>query len=68
MSETIYTSKGPLETSNAIEPRGGSARHTLPVVIEKLALSQVSRERTCNGCWKRAGAFELWTLCPTDLS
>ena len=31
-------------------------------------LAQVSREGTCNGFWLRAGAFELWTLCPTDLS
>ena len=29
-------------------------------------LIQVSREEVCNGCWGRAGAFELWTLCPTD--
>ena len=29
-------------------------------------LTQVSREEVCNGCWVRAGAFELWTLCPTD--
>ena len=29
-------------------------------------LAQVSREGSCNDCWWRAGAFELWTLCPTD--
>ena len=30
------------------------------------ALAQVSRGKSCNGCWGRAEAFELWTLCPTD--
>lgn len=29
-------------------------------------LAQVSREGSCNGCWVRAVAFVLWTLCPTD--
>ncbi len=29
-------------------------------------ITKVSRKETCNGCWVRAGAFELWTLCPTD--
>ena len=31
-------------------------------------LTQVSREEICNGCWMRTVTFELWTLCPTDLS
>ena len=30
------------------------------------SLAQVSREGTCNGCWERAVAFVLWTLCPTE--
>ena len=33
---------------------------------EGVDLTQVSREKVCNGCWVRAGAFRLWTLCPTD--
>ena len=32
----------------------------------EVVVDQVSRGKSCNGCWVRAGAFELWTLCPTD--
>ena len=28
--------------------------------------TQVSQGKACNGCWVRARAFGLWTLCPTD--
>lgn len=34
--------------------------------VTQASLVKVSRDRMYNACWMRAGAFELWTLCPTD--